>query len=143
MRSWVEKVDILGWNQSTVYVSKYACYMSLNDFWVSVVSLTAQVNGRQTEKVSLLKGKETDNRQTETNRHIRHTQYRLISYRRKGTINIAPTWVYERQGSDIPAWSTQYWYKSCITLFFHIPWPHRFVILLNIFWSCVLTSTSW
>ena len=62
------------WSQRSTYivptsgVSKYAYYMSTIDMWGCVESLHIWVNGKGTDKLSLLYGKETNYGQTDTNR---------------------------------------------------------------------------
>ena len=52
----------------TAHTSNYSCYMSPIDLRGCVKSLPTQVNGKRTEKVSLLHLKETDYGWMETNR---------------------------------------------------------------------------
>ena len=60
----------------TLYASKYACYMSPIDLQGCVESLPIRWNVQRTDKISLLHGKETHNRQTDTNRPNRQPRYR-------------------------------------------------------------------
>ena len=81
-----------------VYTINYACSMSPNELWGCVGSLTIWGNGRRRENNPLLRGKETDDGQMETNGPIRHAQYWRIQYMPNDIINLMSTLVYKHWG---------------------------------------------